>query len=38
MFIPRGEIHFTAVPSQTEPVEGGYGGCPNPYKSGKTFV
>jgi len=40
MYIPRDEIHCTAVPSETEPVEGvgGYGGCANPYKSGKTFV
>ncbi len=40
MFIPRGEIHSTAVPSRTEPVEGvgGYGGCSNPYKSGKVFL
>ena len=40
MYIPRNEIHCTAVPSETEPVEGvgGYGGCVNPYKSGKTFV
>lgn len=40
MYIPRNEIHSTYVPSQTEPVEGvgGYGGCSNPFKSGKIFV
>ncbi len=40
MYIPRGEIHSTINPSDTEPVEGvgGYGGCGNPYKSGKVFV
>jgi uncharacterized RmlC-like cupin family protein len=40
MFIPRGEIHSTINSSETEAVEGvgGYGGCSNPYKSGKVFV
>ena len=40
LFIPRGEIHSTINPSETEPVEGvgGYFGCSNPYKSGKVYV
>ena len=40
IYIPRGEIHSTINPSETEPVEGvgGYFGCSHPYKSGKTFV
>ncbi|MBT4094340.1 MAG: cupin domain-containing protein [Nitrospinaceae bacterium] len=40
MFIPRGEVQCTEVESATEPVEGvgGYGGCSNPYKSGKVFI
>ena len=40
IFIPRGEIHNTVNNSKTESVEGigGYGGCANPYKSGKIYV
>jgi uncharacterized RmlC-like cupin family protein len=40
MYIPRGEIHSTINDHPTEAVEGvgGYGGCSNPYKSGKVFV
>ncbi|MEK6710328.1 MAG: cupin domain-containing protein [Nitrospinota bacterium] len=40
IYIPRGEIHSTINSHATEAVEGvgGYGGCGNPYKSGKTFV
>ncbi len=40
MYIPRGEIHNTINSHGTDAVEGvgGYGGCGNPYKSGKIFV
>jgi quercetin dioxygenase-like cupin family protein len=40
IYIPRGEIHSTIVPSETEPVEGigGYFGCSHPSKSGKEIV
>ena len=40
MYVPRGEIHSTLNPSETEPMEGltGYFGCSNPYKSGKVIV
>jgi quercetin dioxygenase-like cupin family protein len=40
IYIPRGEIHSTIVPSETEPVVGvgGYFGCSNPLKSGKEIV
>lgn len=40
IYIPRGEIHSTIVPSETEPVEGvgGYFGCSHPSKSGKELV
>ncbi len=40
MYIPRGEIHNTINSHATDAVEGvgGYGGCGNPYKSGKIFV
>ena len=40
IYIPRGEIHSTINPSDTEPTEGigAYFGCSNPYKSGKKEV
>ena len=40
IYIPRGEVHNTLNPSETETCEavGGYFGCSNPFKSGKVFV
>ncbi len=40
LYIPRGEVHSTINPSDTDPVEGigCYFGCSNPYKSGKKEV
>jgi quercetin dioxygenase-like cupin family protein len=40
LYIPRGEIHSTMNPSETEPVEGvgSYFGCSHPRKSGKVIV
>ncbi|GAG35191.1 unnamed protein product [marine sediment metagenome] len=39
-YSPRGEVHSTYNPSETQPCEAlaGYFGCSNPYKSGKVFV
>ena len=40
IYVPRGEVHNTFNPSETENCEalGGYFGCSNPFKSGKVFA